>query len=144
MSSNVSLLQNSSFPCTRIDFLGIPIDTDEMLFCLPEDKIVRTTHFIQKLLSAGKTTLRELQCLLGYLVFTSRLSSWVVFFLSVYIERLVVIRLTKNIKQDLRVWLSFLSEYNGHAVRQDEFITAGYGTFFNGKWSAELGCLDPE
>lgn len=60
------------------------------------------------------------------------------------------IRLTKLIKHDLRVWLQFVQNFNGHSLWQEDFVSAdalnlikdaagsfGYGAYFDGHWSSE-------
>lgn len=65
-------IEKNVFPSLKIEFLGIVIDSINMEFLLPDTKIVRIRNLLQTLLLAKKSTLRELQSLLGLLVFTSR------------------------------------------------------------------------
>lgn len=144
------------FPCTCLQFWGINIDNLNMEFYLPESKITRTKILLLKLLAAKETTIRELESLLGLLVFTSRvITMGRVFSKRLYwttsgVKSLFAhIRWTKQIKEDLKIWLQFISNFNGHSIRQDKFIltqsltlytdaagSIGYGAFYNGHWSA--------
>lgn len=145
------------YPTHRIEFLGITIDSLAMEFFLPDSKIIRLKLLLHKLLSAKKTTLRDLQSLLGMLVFTSR----VIPMGRVFTKRLYKatcgvkspsahIRVTVQMREDLRMWSHFIDGFNGRCVWQDEFTSiqslnfftdaagsSGYGAFFNGRWSAE-------
>lgn len=60
------------------------------------------------------------------------------------------VRLTKDLKEDLKMWWEFLSNFNGHSLWQHKFIEAdalqlftdtagscGYGLFFYNNWSAD-------
>lgn len=128
-----------------------------MEFCLPDNKILRIKNVLQKCLSLKKVTLRELQSLLGLLVFASKvIPMGQTFSKRLYratcgVKSLYAhIRLTKHIKDDLRIWLDFFENFNGHSLWQDGFVPAealklftnsagsyGYGAFFAGHWSAE-------
>lgn len=64
--------EKTVWPCTKLEFLGISIDSVRMEFSLPENKLVRMLDLLQKMSIAKKTTLRELQTLLGLLNFACR------------------------------------------------------------------------
>lgn len=141
--------EKTVFPCTTIEFLGITIDSVLMEFSLPSNKISRLKNLIVKLLASKKSTLREIQSLLGLLNFTSR----VIPMGRAFTKRLyratcgvkspfAHIRLTRHIKEDFKIWLQFLDQFNGHSIWQDEFVSAeslnlftdaagaiGYGAF---------------
>lgn len=149
--------EKTVYPTTCIEFLGITINSNTMEFYLPDNKILRIKALLAKLLSAKKTTLRELQSLLGLLVFTAR----VIPMGRAFSKRLyratcgikspfAHIRITKPIKEDLKIWLQFVENFNGHSIWQEEFVDStalnlftdaagslGYGAFYNGHWSAE-------
>lgn len=72
LNTQIHAKKISVYPSTCIDFLGITINSVTMEFYLPDTKNVRNKSLLAKLLSAKKTTLRELQSLLGLLVFTAR------------------------------------------------------------------------
>lgn len=101
---------------------------------------------------------RELQSLLGLLVFSSRvIPMGRVFCKRLYRSTCGIssphshIRLTENLKADLSIWLKFIQNFNGHSIWQEDFVSAdslnlftdaagsvGYGAYFNGLWSAEV------
>lgn len=150
-------MDKTVFPSPRVEFLGIIIDSDSMEFLLPMNKINRIVSLLEKFLLAKKTTLRELQSLLGLLVFSSR----VIPMGRVFCKRLFRstcgfslphshIRLTKHLKADLSIWLRFIRNFNGHSIWQEDFVSSdllqlytdaagsiGFGVYFNGRWSAE-------
>lgn len=128
-----------------------------MEFLLPENKVARTILLLQTIIDSKKTTLRQLQSLLGLLVFTSR----VIPMGCVFCKRLYRatcgkkspfdhIRVTKHMKSDLLIWLEFLQNFNCRSIWQEDFVSAeslnlftdsagsvGYGAYFLGHWSAE-------
>lgn len=147
--------EKTIYPCTCIEFLGITIDSELMEFRLPQEKLFRICGEITRMLSVKKVTLRELQSLLGMLVFACR----VIPVGRIFSRRLYMvtkgmvspfshIRLTRYLKDDLLVWLSFLQSFNGRAVWQtslsaeefglftDASGSVGFGAFWNNHWSA--------
>lgn len=108
-------------------------------------------------LSLRKVTLRELQSLLGLLVFASR----VIPMGRAFTKRLfratcgfkspfAHIHLIRSLKDDFRMWPQFMENCNGHSLWQDDFVSSdalklftdsagafGYGAFFDGHWSAD-------
>lgn len=147
--------EKTVLPCCGLEFFGITIDSNSMEFRLPVDKLLRIKSLLEKLLSKQKTTLKELQSLLGLLVFTAR----VIPMGRVFSKRLYMasrglkspsahMRLTRPLKKDLKIWYEFICRFNGHAIWQDDFIlseslqlftdsagSVGYGVYFNGHWS---------
>lgn len=121
-----------------------------MLFRLPDHKLKE----LQKALSSNKITLKQMQFLLGYLVFACR----VIPMGRAYCRRLSLstkgikqphhfIRVTKDMKSELTVWSSVLSRYNGCSCWQTPDITnscinlqtdtagsSGIGGYFGGMW----------
>ena len=142
-------------PCTRITFMGIELDSVEMVARLPKDKIVNCQNLIKGFLKRKSVTLREMQVLLGTLNFACS----VLIPGRAFLRRLIdltlgitkpfhYIRLTKETKKDLGVWLGFLAEYNCKSFFLDEFWatsdslnlhtdasgTIGFGGFLGNKW----------
>lgn len=150
--------EKTVYPTTVLEFLGITIDSDRMQFYLPAVKILKIKSALNKIMHSPKCTLRELQSLLGLLVFTSK----VVPMGRVFTKRLFRatcgvksphhhIRISADMKEDLRIWSLFLDNFNGYTVWQDDFVSAksldlftdaagsvGYGAYFAGHWSAEV------
>ena len=145
-------------PCTRLTFLGIEIDTEEMVLRLPRDKLDELKSQLQNMLTKHKVTLRELQSLIGLLNFACKVVSPGRAFCRRLIDATMGvdksyyhIRLTKDMKEDLLVWLQFLSAYNGVTLMPPRLWTSaeqlelytdsaggndlGFGIYFGGKWA---------
>ncbi|CAJ0946880.1 unnamed protein product [Ranitomeya imitator] len=110
-------------PATTLSFLGIEIDTVAMECRLPDDKLVAFREEVRKACTRRKITLHDLQSLLGKLNFACRIMPMG----RAFCRRLSLatvgvksplhfIRLTKELKQDLKVWALFLEEYNGKSI----------------------------
>jgi hypothetical protein len=146
-------------PSTSIQFLGIILDAVHMHARLPEDKLVRARNLLLALLRKQKVTLKELQSVIGLLSFCSE----VVVPGRPFLRRLIDltigvsrpyfhIRLTKQAKLDVGVWLAFLQHFNGKAFFLDNnFLTGdflelytdaagaiGYGALFGNAWFCGL------
>ena len=125
-------------PSTYLPFLGIDLDTVNMVACLPEDKILKATDLLHQFLQKDKATLREIQCLNGVLNFACTVIVPGRAFLRRLIDLTVGvskphhhIRLTREVKLDLQLWLDFLSDFNGKAFFIDErFIDGDYLQLF--------------
>jgi hypothetical protein len=59
-------------PCTNIEYLGLTIDSDELLVKIPQDKIEKLQDQLTSVLSKRKVTLKEMQSLTGSLAFCTR------------------------------------------------------------------------
>ena len=106
--------------CTRLEFLGLELDSTTMEACLPVDKLI----FLQDLLrswSAKRTcNLLELQELLGFLQFTSQVIPLSCSFLrclfdfsSKFNSPFARCYITSSARADLRWWLVFRLMWNG-------------------------------
>lgn len=60
-------------PVTVLCFLGLEIDMVPMVFCLPSDKLARLLSLVPLLKGAKKLQFKQLQSLLGPLVFACRI-----------------------------------------------------------------------
>ncbi|XP_071097708.1 uncharacterized protein [Haliotis cracherodii] len=116
-------------PTTKLTFLGLKIDTIAMQIRIPEPKIKEATREIQDILSTGniKVTKRALQSLIGKLNFMCRaipmaraFSRRLIDLLSKGKQPFHHIRITSWVKEDLQMWLTFLTSYNGISVFQDQ------------------------
>ena len=155
--------EKTFWPQNVMSFVGYEIDTLERQVRLPEDKLEKCLTEIQKMLGKPKATLREVQSLLGLLNFACavilpgrpflrRLFDWTIGVKEPWHHK----RLEKDVKEDMLVWLHFLSAFNGKSIFPDRHITpaekiqfftdaagetgSGYGgifrtAWFNGKWS---------
>ena len=59
-------------PTTCLEYLGIILDSEEMVAKLPNDKVMRIIQFIEHMLNKSKCTKHELLQLFGHLNFASR------------------------------------------------------------------------
>ena len=114
-------------PCTVIEYLGLTIDTDEMVVKIPIDKIDELKEKINFVLSKKKITLRNLQSLAGSLAFcTKALPAGRTFCRRIYATMSKVrkpfhfFRVSHDLKADLLVSKEFLDHYNGISFIQDE------------------------
>ena len=109
-------------PSSTISFAGIELDSVLMEARLPPDKLVKCQDLISGFLRRRKVTLREIQSLTGLLNFACT----VVVPGRAFLRRLIdltigirhphfLIRLTRKVKEDLKVWHQFLSGFNGRS-----------------------------
>ena len=145
-------------PTTTLVYLGIEFDTINMVMRLPQDKLAALKQLITSTLDRKKIELRQLQSLIGSLNFTCRVVAPGRAFCRRLINATIgvnkpffKIRVTNAMKEDLHVWLSFLTSYNGVTVIPNtEWLSnetiqlftdsaggpnGGFGIYFNGKWS---------
>lgn len=147
-------------PTEILTFLGIEFDTKLMIMRLPDDKIVELKKKLTLAINSKKLTLREFQSLIGSLNFACQ----AIVTGRAFCRRLIDatchvtnprhrIRVTNDIKSDLKIWLSFLTNYNGTTVILDRFWVSnsdldlftdsaagkgrGFGIYFGslGKWA---------
>nr|XP_028594215.1 uncharacterized protein LOC114601207 [Podarcis muralis] len=142
-------------PSTILSYLGIELDTIRQSSRLPQTKLESLKVLLEAMLGVKKTTLRQVQSLLGHLNFACRVVAPGHAFCAC-LARLTAggvaphhhIRVTKQIKDDLRVWLAFLQDYNGFSFWQKclnpraEFqvhsdASGRFGMFFRGHWCAQ-------
>lgn len=110
-------------PTTEISFLGIVIDSMAMECRLPQGKLLDLQTEIRQVHGMKKIQLRDLQSLLGKLNFACRVipmdrvfCRWLSAATAGVKAPAHFIRLTKDHREDLKVWYQFLSEYNGRSV----------------------------
>ena len=106
-------------PSQILSFAGIELDSCRMEARLPLDKVQKCIEIITDFLKRKKVTLREVQSLTGLLNFACSVIVPGRAFLRRLIDLTIgvrspnfSIRLTRSVKEDLGVWLSFLSRYN--------------------------------
>lgn len=142
-------------PSTTLAFAGIELDTVLMEARLPQEKLDKCRDLLSTFLRRRKVTLQEIQSLTGLLNFACT----VVVPGRAFLRRLIdltigvrkpqfLIRLSKDVKEDLLVWQSFLSGFNGRSFfladqwtnsNQLELYTdasgaLGYGAVFGRHW----------
>ena len=110
-------------PTQIITFLGIKLDTLNMVARLPIDKLDKYKHELKLAMTHDKLTLRELKSLIGKLQFaTAVVRPGRAFLRRLYNMTIQTrkphhyIRLTKSAKQDLDTWFHFLEHYNGKTI----------------------------
>ena len=64
--------QKTVGPATQLEYLGIILDSDEMMAKLPTDKLICIRNMVDHFLTIHKCTKRALLSLLGHLNFASR------------------------------------------------------------------------
>lgn len=148
-------IEKTVYPTTVLVFLGLELDSDNMVVRIPLSKLIELREKIRKMLSKTKTTLLEIQSLIGSLSFACN----AIPFGRPFIRRLIDgisgkalgkhhhLRVNLAIREDLEVWSSFLSEHNGVSIIHDrewlinhdiQLFTdssgKGFGIFLNGSW----------
>lgn len=151
-------------PATTLDFLGITIDTIKQETRMPLDKINKARYMIEEMLGCTKTRLRNIQSLVGFLNFVCRVITPGRAFLRRLIDLTcdktklsykewrnrgyIHVRVTVDVKEDLRVWLEFLRSYNGKSFFRDDKLlsgdhlklhtdaakTIGFGAIYGANW----------
>ena len=142
-------------PTNYLSFLGIDLDTQLMISRIPDDKIVKFMNIIDEFLDSKSVTLRKLQSLTGMLNFTcsvirpAKTFSRRLYNLTIGVSKpYYKIKLNQQVKGDLRIWKTFLSNYNkktfflDHIWRDsntlqlhtDSCTTIGFGGVFRNKW----------
>ena len=142
-------------PFTTLQFAGITLDSVRQEARLPDDKLQKCELLLRQFNLRRKISLRELQSLLGLLNFTCS-----VFVPGrAFLRRMIDltrgtqrphhrIRLTKEARCDMRVWLSFLENFNGKTffytvhwdgqssleLFSDAAGSKGYGAIFGKHW----------
>ncbi|XP_078032220.1 uncharacterized protein LOC144467455 [Epinephelus lanceolatus] len=161
--------EKTSGPGTSIEFLGITLDSISFQASLPLEKIQRISLLLSNYLLADKCTKRQLLVLLGHLNYAIRIIPQAKSFLSILLSKTAAIPslhdrviLDDACKMEMRMWLHFLSSWNGISF-YDDFITqpediqlftdaapfTGFGGYYGGRWSAsawppEFESLDSE
>lgn len=145
-------------PKTKICFLGLEIDTEEMVIRIPVTKIHEIISKIEEILPRKKCKLKQLQSLIGSLNFACR----AIVPGRPFCRRLINatcgltkqhyhLRITSDMKKDLELWVQFFRNFNGISVFHDRFWVSnedlqlytdsaggsglGFGAYFAGKWA---------
>ena len=142
-------------PATRLEFLGIILDSEQMQASLPQDKVIRLQEELAKWSNRRKGTLKELQSLIGSLNFACRVIPPGRAFLQRIINLTIGIkkpyhhvRLNAAFFEDIRMWQMFLKDWNGKQfflntawessvslqLFTDASSTIGYGGIFGRQW----------
>ncbi|XP_062589409.1 uncharacterized protein LOC134251060 isoform X2 [Saccostrea cucullata] len=143
-------------PCTRLSFLGLGIDSIARTVFVPQDKVSELLGKIEFVLRSKKVTKKEMESLLGSLAFvTKALPAGRAFCRRLYgalvgvCKSFHLIRVSKEIRLDLEMWIEFLTKFNGLSPFPSliwldnetlEFYTDssgshGCGVLYGDKWS---------
>lgn len=144
-------------PVEVLVFLGLELDSNKMTVKIPLEKIQEVVIKIKDILSHQKSTLKKVQSLIGSLNFCCR----AIVIGRPFSRRLINsicglskphyhIRIKKEIRRDLEMWLLFLQNFNGISVFHDAFWVSnedvqlfsdsaggeglGFGVFYQGHW----------
>ena len=154
--SDIPIATEKTFgPLTTLSFAGIELDSVLMEARFPPDKLYKCSTLLSDFLHRKRATLREVQSLTGLLNFASS----VIVPGRAFLRRLIhltvgiqfphhLIRLSKDVKEDLKVWQSFLSNFNGRSFfleetwysssKLDLYTDAsgalGFGAIFGSRW----------
>ncbi len=117
-------------PSSVLTFLGVEIDAVRCFARLPKVKLDAYTAQIVDLLDKNSCTLAELRTLIGRLNWAASLIRVGRSFMRNLIGPTkglrnpnVRITLTESLKQELSMWLSFLSQYNGYSFFKDHCLS---------------------
>ncbi|XP_061167511.1 uncharacterized protein LOC133176404 [Saccostrea echinata] len=145
-------------PSTRLTYLGVILDTEKMQAILPEEKVQRIANFIHDLLRKKSCTKLELLQLLGHFNFATRVIlpgrafvSYLISLSTTVKELHYYVHLNQECINDLKMWLTFLSDWNGVSLFYERYLTSnadlhlytdaasnsGFGGFYDGKWFSE-------
>lgn len=113
-------------PSTRVELHGIQVDTVDWTLTLPEDKKTEALAKIASIRKKQKTTLQELQSLIGTLNFATKVIVPGRAFLRRLIDLTVNVRnsthhihLNSAARADLQAWSIFLEHFNGKYMISD-------------------------
>ncbi|KAI8486041.1 hypothetical protein Bbelb_361410 [Branchiostoma belcheri] len=118
-------------PTTCLTWLGIEFDTLQMIRRVPEFRLLEVTSLVSQWLDKRKATKRELQSLIGKLVFVSACVPPGRLFVSRMLETLRKLhrgnhrtRLSCDFRLDLEWWHRFLVSFNGVSLIAPTVVTA--------------------
>lgn len=137
-------------PSNSPKYLGILLDLTNMVFCLPEEKLVRAERAVSALMGKKWVSYKALEQVTGYLAHcASIIKSGRTFSRRIYgflkaTKGKRRVRLSENIRLDLQWWSKFLRVFNGccpidrnstpnHEVFTDASDT-GFGGWYNGDY----------
>lgn len=145
-------------PCTCLEYLGVILDSDKMQCRLPADKVERIMTFVKELLSKRSCTKREILQLLGHMNFASRVIlagrafvSYLLSLASSVSELYHFVHLNHECRQDLYMWMEFLTNWNRVSLfyerdfttsfdiqlHTDAASTAGFSVVYKTHWICE-------
>ena len=107
-------------PANTMSFAGIELDSILLEARLPLEKVEKCKSLLSQFLTRKKVTLQEVQSLIGLLNFACSVIQPGRAFLRRHVDLTLgvkeanhKIRLNREVKEDLKIWLSFFSNFNG-------------------------------
>lgn len=101
-------------PVTMLTFLGLDIDTENMLIKIPQSKLDALVQMLEQFLTGKKITLKDLQSLVGSLSFFGKAISSSRAFNRRFYDLMAhakkphhFIKLRAEVKEDMRMWFCF-------------------------------------
>ena len=142
------------YPCTKLELHGITVCTETMQMSLPKEKVDKAVNLINNMLQVSKTTVEKIQVITGLLNYCSKIvPAGRAFLRRLYdltsgaTHQSYHVRVTSAVKSDLKVWLSFLNDFNCRVIInrdvwcQENVLHVhtdasgkGYGGFFGNEW----------
>ena len=117
-------------PVTSMEYLGLTIDTESMSVKIPEDQIKECLKHLKEVEFSKNVTLKQLQSLCGSFAFCTRaLPADRAFSRRLYFATAKaknphhLIRVTKEMYEDLLMWKYFVGQSNGNSFILDEWIS---------------------
>ncbi|XP_053390337.1 uncharacterized protein LOC123546117 [Mercenaria mercenaria] len=150
-------IEKTEGPTEVLVFLGLELDSNQMVVRIPITKILEVVQKIKDILAQPKSTLKKVQSLIGSLNFCCR----AIIAGRPFIRRLINsicgltkpyhhVRIKAEIRLDLAMWLLFLQNHNGISVFHDRFWVSnedvqlfsdsaggtnlGFGIYFQRHW----------
>lgn len=134
-------------PTQSIEFLGYLIDTVNAEIRLPRDKLQKCKDLISGMLNRQRCKVKQIQSLAGLLQFTCA----VVVPGRAFLVRLYALTcgrsnphfsvyLSKEVKKDLQLWLTFLKHYNGVSLYKDQLFLSPQVQHIYTDAAQSLGC----
>lgn len=139
----------SEGPTTTLVYLGLEIDSVNMVIRVPDDKIIKAKSQILDALLRKKIKLSQLQSLLGTLnFFTRAIPTGRTFCCRLYQAQSQAklphhfVRLTNQLKADLSTWLLFLNSFNGTSIMSEQLWVSDFDIelFTDASGNKNLGC----
>jgi len=138
-------------PTTVLDFLGFIIDTVHMMVKIPQDKLVRLRVSLLDVLTKKKITLKDLESVTGLMSFCSKAIPSARAFIRRFYDLIAsvnnkkphyFVRINKEVKKDVQVWLDFLEHFNGICFIPDDcwFTNHTLELYTDSSGNSQLGC----
>lgn len=134
-------------PTTCLTFLGLGINTITQTIFVPKDKVDALKAQLQNVASRRKITLKEMQSLVGSLAFISKAIPAGRAFCRRFYDSLSqgykqhhYITISRALREDVDIWLEFLSDFNGTTVFPDIHWSDKDTIHISSDSSGSLGC----